>query len=191
LDPDDERDRFAEPDEVKRIRLVLANVYADSRQFEKAEALLWAALELAPDDATVHNALGYHLADQGRKLDEAERLIRRALELDRTEKRRKKEMLASEEENAAFLDSLGWVLFRKGRLTEARDWLQKACALPEGGGDPVVWDHLGDVYARLGSIAEAKAAWEKARSWYAVERRSQDDARGAEVRRKLERLKKQ
>src|SRR5205823_7522914 len=116
----------------------------------------------------VHNALGYHLADQGRKLDEAERLVRRALELDRVEKRQKKEMLAAEEENAAFLDSLGWVLFRKGRLTEARDWLKKSCALPDGAGDPAVWDHLGDVYARLGSTSEAKAAWEKARSWYDV-----------------------
>src|SRR5439155_2438504 len=135
-----ESEEFAGPEPVKWIRLKLASVYAMARQFETAEALSRAALELAPDDATVNNHLGYHLADQGRKLDEAERLIRRALELDQVEKRRKKEMLASEEENAAFLDSLGWALFRKGRLTEARDWLRKACALPEGDGDPVVWD---------------------------------------------------
>jgi tetratricopeptide (TPR) repeat protein len=181
---------FTSPEDHKRIRLALANVYSEARQFEPAEALLRAALELAPDDATLHNALGYHLADCGRKLDEAERLIRRALELDQVEKRRKKEMLASEEENAAYLDSLGWVLFRKGRLTEARDCLKKACALPEGEGDPVVWDHLGDVYARLGSAVGAEAAWKKAKSQYDGDRRSQDNARGVEVKRKLDRLKK-
>jgi tetratricopeptide (TPR) repeat protein len=182
---------FTSSEDIKRIRLALANVYSEARRCEPAESLLRAALELAPNDATLHNALAYHLAEQGRKLDEAERLIRRALELDQVEKRRKKEMLAAEEENAAFLDTLGWVLFRKGRLTEARDWLKKACDLPEGESDAVVWDHRGDVYARLGSTFDAKAAWERARKLYTDERRSQDDARGAEVRRKLERLKKQ
>lgn len=181
---------FAEADEVKQIRLALANVYSEARQFEPAEALLRAALDLAPDDATLHNALGYHLADQGRKLDEAERLIRRALELDQVEKRRRKDKLAAEEENSAFLDSLGWVLFRKGRLTEARDYLKKACDFPEGNGDPVVWDHLGDVHVRLGSAVEAERAWKRARDLYDRERRSQDNVRGAEVIRKLERLKK-
>ena len=57
-------------------------------------------------------------------------------------------------------------------------------------GDPVVWDHLGDVYVRLGSTVEAERAWKKARDLYDRERRSQDNARGAEVVRKLERLKK-
>jgi tetratricopeptide (TPR) repeat protein len=181
---------FPEPDDVKHIRLALANLHAKARRFETAEALYRAVMELDPDDPLVLNDLGYHLADLGRKLDEAERLIRRALELDQIDKRRKRDLLAADDENAAYLDSLGWVLFRKGRLTEARDWLKKAAALPRGESDAVVWDHLGDVCVRLGNTAEAKAAWEKAQYRYKEERQSQDDARGAEVARKLERLKK-
>jgi tetratricopeptide (TPR) repeat protein len=182
-------EEFSAPDEGRWIRLTLSHVYGEARQFDRAEELLRAALDEAPDDATLHNDLGYLLADRGRRLDEAERLIRRAVELDRVDRRRKKELLAEPEENAAYLDSLGWVLFRKGRLAEARDWLKKAAALPEGKGDPVVWDHLGDVSARLGETAAATAAWTEAGRLYELERRSQADARGAEVRRKLERLK--
>src|SRR5437660_283828 len=93
-----------------------------------------------------------------------------------------------DEENAAYLDSLGWVLFRRGHPAEAREWLAKAAALPEGAGDPTVWDHLGDAEYRLGAAGRAAEAWRKARSLYATEKRSKGDPRADEVRRKLEKL---
>jgi Flp pilus assembly protein TadD len=85
------------------------------------------------ENPTALNFLGYLLADHNRNLEEAERLIRRAV--------------AQEPENGAFVDSMGWVYFRLGRLEEARAQLERAVTLT--GGDPVVHEHLGDVYKEL------------------------------------------
>jgi tetratricopeptide (TPR) repeat protein len=168
------------------IRRELSLVYSTQRRFDKAEEQLRMILELDPSDAGAHNDLGYQLADQDRNLDEAERLVRRALELDRLQKG---ERLEDEGGNAAYLDSLGWVLFRRGRLAEARELLEQAVALPEGAHDPVVWDHLGDVRARLEQPRDAAAAWSAAQNLYRTEKRSLHDPRGEEVARKLKRLK--
>lgn len=100
---------------------------------EGSEEMARGVLARRPDDPTVLNFLGYLLADHDRKLDEAESLIRRALEHD--------------PDNGAILDSMGWVYFRLGRLTEARGPLERAVSLT--GGDPVVREHLGDVYKGL------------------------------------------
>jgi Flp pilus assembly protein TadD len=91
------------------------------------------ALALAPDQPAVLNYLGYLLADHERDLPEAERLVSRAVEQD--------------PDNGAFVDSMGWVLFRLGRFTQAREQLERALRL--SGGDPVIHEHLGDVYHQL------------------------------------------
>jgi len=86
------------------------------------------------EDPVVLNALGYTLADQGRELDRAERLIRAALKQD--------------PENPAYLDSLGWLHYRKGNHVDALDYLVSAAnALPE---DPEILEHLGLVLLELG-----------------------------------------
>jgi tetratricopeptide (TPR) repeat protein len=90
-------------------------------------------LERDADNVEAMNSLGYLLADHDRDLDEAERLIRRAL--------------SEEPDNGAFIDSWGWLLFRRGRLDEARVQLERAVSLT--GDDPVVREHLGDVYNQL------------------------------------------
>ena len=140
------------------------------------------------DDAGACNDLGYHLADQGRNLDEAERLVRHALMLDRIERRKSG---SPEPESAAYRDSLGWVLFRRGKLPEARAELEAALALPEGASDPVAWDHLGDVLFRSGDKAGAREKWAKARALYEADARlssqGRRDGRLDEVKRKLAR----
>jgi Flp pilus assembly protein TadD len=98
-----------------------------------AEAAARDALARQPDDPTALNFLGYLLADHGSKLAEALRLIERAVEQD--------------PDNGAFVDSLGWVYFRLGRLEEARAQLERAVHLTDG--DPEVREHLGDVYKSL------------------------------------------
>ena len=74
-----------------------------------------------------------------------------ALELDQQQRNSNDALgLDADRDNAAYVDSLGWVLFRRGKIKEARAELEKASRLPDGAHDPVVWDHLGDVYrARL------------------------------------------
>jgi tetratricopeptide (TPR) repeat protein len=91
------------------------------------------ALKIAPDWPPALNFLGYVLADHDRELPEARKLIERALEKD--------------PENGAYVDSYGWVLYRQGDLPGARTHLERAVRLTDG--DPVVREHLGDVYRDL------------------------------------------
>jgi tetratricopeptide (TPR) repeat protein len=174
-------------DDVIHVRHELARVYSAARRFDQSEEQLRLVLELDPDDAAAHNSLGYELADRNRNLDEAERLVRRALELDRA---RKSDSL-DDEESPHYLDSLGWVLFRRGRLAEARELIERSASLPAGSISPEVWDHLGDICARMGKPDDAAAAWERARALAKTEMKTADDPRGAEIERKLARIKKE
>jgi tetratricopeptide (TPR) repeat protein len=178
-------DEFDAPADRLEIRYALAGALWGAKKYAEAERELRAILDADPDHAGACNELGYYLADQGRDLDEAERLIRRAVAVDRADRRRAAD---PEPNTAAYLDSLGWVLFRRGKLAEARDWLEKAAALPDGAADPTVWDHLGDVCFRLGDRAKAKAHWEQALTLYESDPRGREDGRPDEVRRKLKRV---
>lgn len=186
----------ATPDSLESRRL-LARVYQDARRWPEAVAAWRDARALAPRDpllmldhgfcleqsgdvaaaielgreALVHapgypgalNFLGYLLADNGRDLQEALGLITRALEQDPG--------------NGAYVDSYGWVLYRLGRLDEARTQLERALELT--GGDPVIHEHLGDVYRDLRLVDRAR---EQYRASLAA------DSRNARVRNKLEQL---
>jgi tetratricopeptide (TPR) repeat protein len=116
--------------------------------FVKAAELLKKSIALDPArSAQACNYLGYMWADRGENLAEAELLIRQALELDPT--------------NGAYRDSLGWVFFRQGRYNESLAELLRASELMQEP-DPVVLDHIGDVYGKLGKTADAVLYWRKA-----------------------------
>lgn len=109
------------------------------------EADLRAILARDPNNATALNALGYTLADQTDRLNEAHSLISRALELDPAE--------------PAILDSMGWVLFRKGEIDQSIDYLTRAyAAFP----DPEVAAHLGEVLWMNGDTEKARQIWQGA-----------------------------
>jgi tetratricopeptide (TPR) repeat protein len=176
-----------QPGEVRDIRLRLANIYLSIKDYRKSEEQLQLVLKADANDATANNDLGYQWADQGKNLEEAERMIRKAIDLDLQQK--KTAPLAGADENsdnAAFLDSLGWVLFRRGQLKEAREWLEKASALPGGSDDPVVWDHLGDVYLAMRESRRAKESWRKGLLLFETGARSKTDEHYPELRSKLE-----
>lgn len=174
-------EEFSTPDQVQAMRYLLADAYLGLRQFDRADAELRKILEEDPDDVQALNNLGYNLADQGRKLAEAEEMVRRAVELDRDARAR---VGLAQADTAAYLDSLGWVLFRRGKLADARGFLERAAGLPDGAGDPTVWDHLGDVCFRLGDKAKAKAAWAKAAGLYENSHVGRQLGRLDEVKRK-------
>jgi len=116
--------------------------------YEKAADLLRKSIALDPaSSAEACNYLGYMWADHNMNLDEAETMIRRALE--------------GEPSNASYLDSLGWVEFRKGKFDQALTDLLRA-AKTEERDDPVVFEHIGDTYLKLNRIPEALEAWQKA-----------------------------
>jgi len=114
-------------------------------QVDAAVADMERALRLDPDDATVLNTFGYTLANRELRLKEAERLIRLALQLS--------------PRSPAIIDSMGWVAFRRGRLEEARSYLELAWALLP---DAEVAAHLGEVLWRLGERDAARALWQEA-----------------------------
>ena len=173
--------------DVHTIRSVLSGIYSAAHQADKAEEQLLLILKDDPDDATANNDLGYLWAEQNKRLDEAEQRIRRAMELDRRQRTALTSThvsLDGDRDNAAYVDSLGWVLFRKGDWAGARRALEKATALPTGD-DPVIWDHLGDVYFRLKETAKAGQAWKKAIALYESGGRRRPDERYREIKEKL------
>lgn len=175
--------------QIRQVRYLLSGVYSTQQKWKESEELLQMILAADPDDATACNDLGYHWADQGKNLEEAERLIRKALEIDRMEKNRRRpplEKATQEPDNAAYVDSLGWVLFRRGKLKEACEVLEKAVTLEAD--DPTVWSHLGDVYQALGQSERAHAVWQRAMQLYEQRKFVGPEDRRAEVKEKLKRL---
>jgi tetratricopeptide (TPR) repeat protein len=73
-----------------------------------------------------------------------------------------REAVVAEPENAAYLDSLAWVLHRLGRSEEALPHMEKAAKLLEDDPDSTVLDHLGDILAALKRFPEAKEHWRRA-----------------------------
>ncbi|MEY4395653.1 MAG: hypothetical protein RL595_2902, partial [Planctomycetota bacterium] len=177
-------DNSSQPNELRDARYTLSAIFSSMKQNKKSEDLLQAILEADPADATANNDLGYQWADRNFNLDQAEKLVRKALELDR-KIRETSSQLVHEPENAAYLDSMGWVLFRQGRMEESLKELQKASMLPGGKDDPVVFDHMGDVYASLKQMHMARECWNKAVELYEVVRARRPDDRLMEIRSKL------
>ena len=128
--------------EEQGLRFVLGAAYERDGELEQSLAHLRAALTTNPDNPTVLNFIGYTLAEHGRDLDEAEGMVRRALEL--------------KPGTGAYLDSLGWVYFRRGDNDQALSLLEQAAALEPD--EPVIADHLGDAYSRAARKADA-ARW--------------------------------
>ncbi|MEE2690511.1 MAG: tetratricopeptide repeat protein [Pseudomonadota bacterium] len=115
-------------------------------RWPEAEKDLKRAVELAPEQATALNYLGYSWAERGVNLDEAFALIEKAVAL--------------EPQSGAIIDSLGWAHYQRGDYKEAVGHLEKAASLePE---DATITDHLGDVYWRLGRRVEARYQWKRA-----------------------------
>jgi tetratricopeptide (TPR) repeat protein len=98
-----------------------------------------------PEDASLLNALGYSLADRNQKLPRAEMLIRKAL--------------VASPDNPAFLDSLGWVLFRRGDVPGAIPLLERAYRIYP---DSEIASHWGEVLWVNGKQSEARTLWARA-----------------------------
>ena len=173
----------ARPSQHLDARLQIATALAEMGRLVEADAQYDLARDLDPDSALVWNNYGYNLADQGRRLVEAETMLRHAVELSRDERAR---LGAAEIARGTYLDSLAWVLFRRGKLAESRELFEQAVRTIDGVNDGVVWDHLGDVYARLGELDKARAAWAKAVKLYANTHQGRKNDRLGEAQRKLE-----
>ena len=111
---------------------------------ERAVELFKQALAIDPDHEVSLNALGYLYAEQNINLDEAQQLIERVLALD--------------PDNGAYLDSMGWVYFKKDMPYKALEYLTKASMAFQ---DPVIYEHIGDVYHALNENENARKYWQR------------------------------
>jgi len=154
----------------------------DLKQIDKAAEQLKALLVKDPNSPTFNNDLGFIWADNDRNLEEAEKLIRKALEEDKKQRRRAGIKGEQDRDNAAYLDSLGWVLFKQKKYKEALPPLEQAVKHEEGQ-HMEIYDHLGDVHLALGDKAKAVAAWKKGMGCPPVSRR--DELRKVELAKKI------
>ncbi|GBG15564.1 uncharacterized protein NMK_3175 [Novimethylophilus kurashikiensis] len=114
-------------------------------RFDVMEHELRKLIVLKPEMWHAYNALGYSLADRNERLDEAQKLIEKALALSPGD--------------YYVLDSMGWVKYRRGQLTQAADYLKRAYSVQA---DPEIAAHLGEVLWQQGKHDEAVKTWNEA-----------------------------
>ena len=117
-----------------------------AQRLDEAAATFQRCLDRKADFAPALNYLGYMWADQGTNLEAARKLIQKAVDL--------------EPKNAAYLDSLAWVLFKLGEPKAALTHIEAALQYQEEP-DATLFDHLGDIHLAAGNPGEARKAWEQ------------------------------
>ena len=123
--------------------LLQANAYEQAGHWPETKAALQQALALAPDQPLLLNFMGYSKLEHHEDLDAAEAMIRKASELA--------------PDDASITDSLGWAMFKRGKVQEAIATLQTA---PEKDPDQAeIQEHLGDALYKSGRRMEARFAW--------------------------------
>ena len=128
------------------IQSTLADVQTDLDRWNEAKRSYERALRLDPANHNAMNNYAYNLSLQGEDLD-------RALELA-------EEAISYQPENAAYLDTIGWIYYKRGEYEQAREFIQRSVDTGESG--PEVYEHLGDVFEALGNKEEAVRWWNKA-----------------------------
>jgi tetratricopeptide (TPR) repeat protein len=116
-------------------------------QVDLMEKVLRQVMIAAPDNQHAYNALGYSLAERNERLQEAYTLIDKAMQMAPGD--------------PFIMDSMGWVQYRMGNLTEAEGFLRRAYALRN---DPEIAVHLGEVLFAKGDQEGAQKMWKEAQA---------------------------
>lgn len=149
-------------------------MYERQKNIVAAEAEFRKVLAAEPDHASALNYIGFMLADRNLRLQEALGFIQKAVD--------------KEPYNGAFLDSLGWVYYRMGKLSEAEDYLRRAVERTPH--DPSLRDHLGEVLMKTSKTKEAVTQWELSlKEWEASSPAEREPAEINKVREKLDNAK--
>jgi Flp pilus assembly protein TadD len=129
-----------------KFHFTLGALYDEAKEKELGAAEMSKAIVINPSNAPALNYLGYTYAESGQRLDEAEKLIKRALKI--------------EPEDGFYVDSLGWVYYQRGQYRKAVSELERAVNLT--GNDPTITEHLGDAYEKVGKVRDARHEYEDA-----------------------------
>lgn len=124
----------------------LGDAYADQDMWEDAVKAYENALRLDPNNHNAMNNYAYFLAIRGERIDYAEELALKAIRL--------------EPDNAAYLDTVGWIFYLKNDYEKARQYIEASVETGEASAE--VFEHLGDVYDKLNEPEKAKKWWQRA-----------------------------
>ena len=113
----------------------LGAAYERNRQYETASTIFKKAIKMSPEYHNAMNYLGYMWTDINRNIDEAAKYITRANELA--------------PDNAAYVDSLGWLYYRQDKHTKALAELRRAAELTKEEPDATIHEHIGDALHAL------------------------------------------
>jgi tetratricopeptide (TPR) repeat protein len=128
------------------VAMSLANAYQAHGDAAGTERVLRAVIARDPKNDVALNALGYFFAERGEQLPEAASLVERAL--------------AVQPESASYLDSLGWVYFKQGRIADAIPPLERATKIAEF--SSLLQAHLAEAYFAAKRYRDAADAWTRA-----------------------------
>lgn len=186
--------RLAHPAEVQRLFLVEGEMLTQANHKTEAYALYSAYLASQPDDTEILYARAL-LAENLDKVDSAENDFRRVLEIepdntrslnalgytlaDRTDRYAEaltyiEKAYAQSPDDPAVIDSMGWALYRLGRLPEAKKHLQRAYDMTQDG---EIAAHLGEVMWAMGEQDAARSLWESARKAHPEDSMLEDTVR--------------
>lgn len=126
----------------------LGDAQSNLENSEEADRVYELALRYDPQNHNAMNNYAYNLSVRGEKLDRAAELAVKAMELD--------------PDNAAYLDTMGWVFYKTGEFEKARRFIKASIDLDDEAASAEVLEHLGDVYDKLNKPDEAKKWWRKA-----------------------------
>ena len=124
----------------------LGDAYSGLDNFEDGDRAYELAIRYDGENHNAMNNYAYNLSVRGENLERAKELSLKAIELDA--------------ENAAYLDTVGWVYFKLGDYDRARRFIK--ASIDTGESSAEVLEHLGDVYEQLGDLDEAKKWWKQA-----------------------------
>jgi tetratricopeptide (TPR) repeat protein len=125
------------------LRFNLGAAYDKVGRFPDVVREMEAVLELNPDHADALNYLGYSYADREVHIEKAVALTQRAVAL--------------KPDNGYYVDSLGWALFKMGRIQEALNKIKRAAELVKD--DPVIFEHMGEIYLKENDRDKARQSW--------------------------------
>ncbi len=151
------------PDSVQ-LNFFMGTILDRKGKKEKVVEQMKKVLEMDPNHVQGLNYLAFTYAEMSKNLDEAEQLVKRALEI--------------EPKDGFILDTYGWILYQKGKTTESVKQLEKALETQPNEG--VIAEHLGDAYFKLQLFEKARAMYERA-----MEKSGDDKKHAAELQQKI------
>jgi tetratricopeptide (TPR) repeat protein len=131
-----------------KIHIQLGAEYHYLKEYEKSNSAFEDALAINARDAFALNGYSYFLCQKGENLEKARQMSSSANQLV--------------ENNSAFLDTYGSILYKLEDYKASERWLKKAVNLDAN--SPSILEHYGDVLFQLGQEAEAVQYWQKAQS---------------------------